>query len=244
MALAVRDIANKKVAIKMMDRLVVWATNYPIDALSYSIILLPLLAGVVRFKYLHRTELVFLLLFLCYYIIETIALYKNLWKQLNLYIIQDVKSLVAIVVLPFIYYPLVRRNWQKRFILVVCLISLIVAIIFFDIDIISPWNQIAFNICAISLCLIYYLILLNEMRIKNLLKHDLFWFNTGLLIYATGTFFISLFSEVLFDEKATPDIDFDLFWNASQICFVLFSVLATVGVFTSRYDRENHIQPV
>ncbi len=87
--------------------------------------------------------------------------------------------------------------------------------------------------------LAYFNKILADLRIRNILKHPLFWFSAGLLIYVLGTFFTSLFSEFIFDPKTVPDETFDFYWNINNVLFVFFSLLSAIGIWCVRYDQDN-----
>lgn len=92
-----------------------------------------------------------------------------------------------------------------------------------------------------GLSLAYFNKIIADLRIRNILKHTLFWFTAGLLVFVTGTFFTSLFSEFIFDPKTVPDETFDFYWNINNILFVIFSALSALGLWVSKYDRDNLI---
>ncbi len=80
------------------------------------------------------------------------------------------------------------------------------------------------------------------MRVKNITKHSMFWFTSGLLIYSTGTFFIMLFSEYWYKDinKVSAEV-FDKYWNASQVLFIIFCFFSAHGLWLSKYEQENLI---
>ena len=83
--------------------------------------------------------------------------------------------------------------------------------------------------------------MLNESLIRNILKHDMFWVSAGLLVYAAGTFFIFLFGKDLFDfGNSTAYETFDFYWSFQEIIFIIFCVLATIGLrFSELGNRSN-----
>lgn len=79
------------------------------------------------------------------------------------------------------------------------------------------------------------------MKVKNILIDSLFWVSSGLIIYATGTFFISIFSEFIFNPNLVDDKTFDTYWKFNNILFIILVILSSIGIWLSKYDKENFI---
>jgi len=66
----------------------------------------------------------------------------------------------------------------------------------------------------------------------------MFWINSGWLLYFCGTFFIFLLSDKVLSRKAQPEI-FQQYWDTNLIFYIFFCLLASIGIWFSKYDQEN-----
>jgi hypothetical protein len=80
--------------------------------------------------------------------------------------------------------------------------------------------------------------LLAQMKVKNILKHSLFWVSSGIIIQSTGTILIFLFSKIILSTQAAPDIFFR-YWNFILVMYIIFCLLVSIGLWVSKYDTEN-----
>jgi len=60
-----------------------------------------------------------------------------------------------------------------------------------------PWQQILQSLLILTMVSLYFLKLLNELRVNYLTREPMFWVSTGLLIYFLGYLQIALFSNYL-----------------------------------------------
>ena len=116
----------------------------------------------------------------------------------------------------------------------------LITLAFYKSNEVSAVSLSTFRLFAIVLTLAYFSKVVMDMRVKNIMKYSMFWFTSGLLIYAAGTFFIVLLSEYWYqDINKVPIEVFDKYWNASQILLILFTILSAIGLWFSKYDKEN-----
>ncbi|QJW88337.1 hypothetical protein HNV11_02580 [Spirosoma taeanense] len=225
----------------MIEKLLLQAEKYPLDFITQLSGGFPILISIVNYRLLPTTSKFIGLFFALYFIQDTTALWLSLLKQNNLFI-QNSEAIIQTILVGCIYYYSFESHLVKRLILFYTLICSAIGLIFFKSYEISAIDLIIFRVFAICLVLSYFNKILQDMRIKNVAIHTLFWFSAGLLIYAAGTFFIVLFSEYWYkDINKVPAAEFDRYWNASQVLFILFSLLATVGLSFSKYEYKNLI---
>lgn len=223
----------------MLERLLLQCEKYPLDFVSHLSSSLPLLIGVIRYKYLQATSKIIAFFFLFYFLKETVALWLSLHVQNNLYI-QNIESVVEIWILLAAYlYCFASDDWRRIGVIAAIACSA-VAIYTYEFQAISIVSLSSFRLFAIFFCLSYFTKILAEVRVKNVLLHTMFWFVSGLLVYATGTFFIVLFSKYWYDDiSKVPAEVFDKYWNVIQILFTVFALLSAIGLWFTKRDREN-----
>lgn len=105
---------------------------------------------------------------------------------------------------------------------------------------ISVSNTIMRLLC-ILLAFAYFNKILSENRIRKIWLNTLFWVSSGFMIYCMGTFMRSLFSDYLLDPIKTPNETYDTFLAMDQVLNIIKCILAAVGMWVSKSDRDNYI---
>ncbi|GAB3730333.1 hypothetical protein [Spirosoma lituiforme] len=226
----------------MWDKLLQLSSKYPIDLLSYISSLIPIAAGLIRIKQLTKPAAFILLFFIFCFVKDTYALWYVL-HALNTTFIQNIETLFQSLLTGVTYYYCFDKRLTKQVIAVITLLCAVIIIVSYEEINVSVTALLSFRLLSIFLSLAYFNKILVDMRIRNVLRHTLFWFSAGLLIFSSGTFFIVLFSEYWYkDINKVPAEVFDKYWNASQILFIIFCCFSALGLWFSKYDRENFIQ--
>ncbi|UFH55683.1 hypothetical protein [Spirosoma sp. KNUC1025] len=223
----------------MLDRLLLLYEKYPLDFITHLSSSLPILFGIVRYKYLNTASKLIVSFFLFFFIKETYGTWLAVLK-VNNYFLQNLETIAQTWIVLAIALLCFRTSGLKRLSVILGIICSIACIITYQSDAISSVSLSSFRLFAIFFCLAYFNKILIDIQVKNILLHTLFWFSTGLLIYSTGTFFIVLFSEYWYkDINKVPAEVFDKYWNVGQVLFIIFALLSALGLWTSKYDREN-----
>ncbi|MVM29346.1 hypothetical protein GO755_04820 [Spirosoma sp. HMF4905] len=225
----------------MWDRLLELWVKYPIDLFSHLSSGLPIIIGVIIWKSLDKSALCIWLFFVFCFIKDTYALWHALYA-LNTFYIQNLETVFQTVLIGLVYYYCFDKPLSKQ--ITIGLIIVCLGIIFYSYDAtrVSTRALSTFRLLSIGLSLAYFNKILVDMRVNNVLLHTMFWFSAGLLLYASGTFFIMLFSEYWYkDINKVPAEVFDKYWNATQILFILFCLFSAYGLWVSKYDQESLI---
>ena len=225
----------------MFERLLFLCEKYPIDFISHLSSSLPIFTGILRFKYLSLTSKFILSLFTFFFVKDTIALWLSLKSLNNLYI-QNIEVCVEIILTGLIFlYSFKKKNYTKVTV-ILTLICFVVVVIFYKGDSVSSVSLAVFRAFSIALSMLYFHRLLVDMQVRSITKHSMFWFTSGLLVYATGTFFSSLFIGYWYQsvDKVSAEV-FDKYWNTGQILFVIFCLFSAYGLWVSKCDQENSI---
>ncbi len=223
----------------MLERLLLLCEKYPLDFISHLSSSFPVILGLIRYKYLSVTTKYIIVFFLFCFAKESTALWLSLLKQNNLFL-QNIESIVEISILFIISLYCFQSIKWKRVWLILSTICISISVLSYQSNQISSLSLSTFRIFSIFFCLSYFSKILIDVSVKDILLHTMFWFASGLLIYATGTFFIVLFSEYWYkDINKVPSEVFDKYWNASQVLFIIFCLLSALGIWISKYDKEN-----
>ncbi|MGF7218400.1 hypothetical protein GGR92_004577 [Spirosoma lacussanchae] len=223
-----------------MERLLELAEKYPLDFVSHLSSGLPIFIGILTFRYHSVVRRYIWLLFIFFFCKDSLSLYHTYRVTSNLYV-QNADAFFSTLFIALIYYNCFSNRLPRQLIIYSCALAIGVIVLTYNNERVSFMNLLAFRFFAIGLSLSYFNKIIQDLRIKHILKHTMFWFSSGLLIYATGTFFVSLFIEFLFDPSQVDDATFDSYWNLNNSLFVIFSVLSAVGLWFSRGDRENMV---
>ncbi|MVM39433.1 hypothetical protein GO730_20700 [Spirosoma sp. HMF3257] len=223
----------------MLDRLLELWAKYPIDLFSHLSSSLPIVLGAIRLKSLNKSAIYIWLFFIFCFAKDTYALWHVLYA-LNTFYIQNLEAIFQTVLIGIIYYYCFDVRLSKRIIISLTLVCLSIILFSYSEIRVSVRALSIFRLLSISLSLAYFNKILVDMRVNNVLLHTMFWFSAGLLLYASGTFFIMLFSEYWYkDINKVPAEVFDKYWNATQILFIFFCLLSAYGLWVSKYDQEN-----
>lgn len=227
--------------VYMVDRILSFSVKYPLDMVSYLFLLVPFTMGLVRYAHLQKEEKTFLYYFAFVFLKETGALAIMLAGHTNMYL-QNVQSLIDILFFGVAYAYVLHGLKCRTTLVVSATLSLASALLFFDASDISPVNQIAARLFAIVVVLLFFNDLLSQLRVMRLFQYPMFWISAGLLLYATGTFLIALFSRLLVSGMMTnPDATYDFFWDMQQGLFILFCLFASAGFWVSRYESQQAV---
>lgn len=221
-----------------MEKLLDLAGRYPLDFVAHLSSLIPIAIGLLTFRLYGRTHRYIWLLFVFFFLKDTFSLWYS-YRTLNNLFIQNLETVFETALVGLIYYSCFSNTVSKRIILGTGILTVGVIAVMYTPNQLSLPSLLLFRVYSIVASLAYFNKTLADLRIKNILKHPLFWFTAGLLIYVLGTFFTSLFSEFIFDPKTVSNETFDFYWNINNVLFVVFSLLTAVGLWCVKYDRNN-----
>jgi hypothetical protein len=223
----------------MLEKLLLQCEKYPLDFISHFSISFPIVLGIIRYKHLTGAHKVILGFFSFFFIKETVALWLSLLKQNNLYL-QNIDPIYQTALVGALFYCSFETPFSRRIIIAFTAFCTLITVIFYKNGEVSSVSLSTFRVFAIILALSYFSKIVMDMRVKNIMRYSMFWFTSGLLIYAAGTFFIVLLSEYWYQDINKVPIDvFDKYWNSSQVLLVLFAILSAIGIWFSKYDKEN-----
>jgi hypothetical protein len=158
----------------------------------------------------------------------------------NTLYVQNLEAIIATLLIGIIYYHNFDKEFHKKSIVVFTVVCTIITITSYKSSAVSSTSLSVFRAFSIVISLAYFNKLLTDMRVKNIVKHTMFWFTSGLLIYSAGTFFIMLFSGYWYqDNDKVSAALFDKYWNVGQYLFIFFCFLSAYGLWVSKYDKEN-----
>lgn len=223
----------------MVDRIISFSVKYPLDMVSYLVILIPFVIGLTRYERLQKENRAFVYYFLVVFLKETAGLAIMLSGNTNLYL-HNVQAFIDIIFLWVAYRYVLQDRKCRTYLATAGTVCLIMAALFFNAQNVDSINQIAARLFAIVAVLLFFNDLLSQLRVVHLSRYAMFWLSSGLLIYATSTFLIALFSQFLFSANLSAET-FDFFWNTQQGLFILFCLFASLGFWVSRSENQQAV---
>lgn len=223
------------------DRLLYLFEKYPLDLLSHLSSSLPIIIGIFRYSYLANNLKVIWLFFIVSFVKDTYSLLLVFAAQNNTYI-QNIEPVYQTILVGAVFYYSFESFYNRRLIAAFTVICTLITLFYYKDNEVSSVSLSSFRLFAIILSLAYFSKVVMDMRVKSMMRHSMFWFTSGLLIYATGTFFIMLLSEYWYqDVNKVPTEVFDKYWNPSQQLLILFAIFSAIGLWFSKCDSENLI---
>jgi hypothetical protein len=214
---------------------------FPLDFIAYFLLLLPVIIGVYRQGYLTRNLVGTVVFFTVKFLEDTILNYYAIRQENNLdqqrgFFILDV------FLLSFIYYPSFSGNkFIKTLLLTTTIGSLMALIVNYFFYSSLSLGAVVTRIILIMFSLNYFNKMLSENRIKNVLKHPMFWVSSGFLMFGMGTFMSTLFTDHLLDKTKTSYTTYILFNNMNQIVISIQCILVAIGLWVSKFDQNNYM---
>ena len=145
--------------------------------------------------------------------------------SINLY------SIVEFVLILMFYLKILQKNYVRLiliFLIPTYIALLINSILFSDIN----ENYLTLNIFQKTTLLVFSLLYLNKVYKSNsydkLYKSPYFWINTAILLYNASTIYISVFENILRNDKVQI---FYILWPILQISGIAYYVLFSIGIW-------------
>ena len=221
----------------MIERLFHLVEKYPLNLASHLFSLLPIVLGLTLFKCLSTSYRLVLVLFALYFISDTYSLWLVM-TRVSTYPIQNLQPLFEISIITAVYLSSFQKNETRKWVKGAAILSAVIIIFSYRQQTISTVGLTTQRLFETITVLLYFNKILIEARVKNILFHSMFWLSSGLLIYAAGTFFFSLFSSYLYSDTISNE-EFDPLWKLNQILYIILCLMASVGIWVCRYETDN-----
>lgn len=223
----------------MIDRLYYLFEKYPLDFITHGFYLLPVVISIVQWGVKNKAMRSIAVYFFLGFVKECIMLWYSLNRWNNQSLV-NVYTIIEVLLIGYIYSNTINERAQQKLIKIITVITAIICILGYQSNEYSSITTTTFRLYLICLVLLFFIWLLSKLNIRNIIKYNMFWFSAGLLLYAAGTFFMFLFSQLLLGVNADSK-DFDLYYNVNQALFILFCCFSSIGLWFSKYDKENRV---
>ncbi|MBO0948770.1 hypothetical protein [Fibrella forsythiae] len=212
-------------------------TTYPLDFYAYFFLLVPLSVAVYRRGFL-TPALLLISYYLCgRFISDTVMLYYSLIPQNNLNLSKVIILVDVLFIGRFYFVSLTGNSFSGRLTVVATTIVFCAALVNYLSDGPLSVGRSGLRLLMVVLALTYFNKILAENQIKKVVLHAAFWVSAGFLFYGAGTLMIAVSADYL--QKAPQDV-YDVYANMDQMISILFSCLAAVGLWMSKFDQDNY----
>ncbi len=197
---------------------------------SYIILFLPLTIGAFGYKALSKDQKLIFLFVIATFVNDSLSLLLKVLHETNLWVYHFFVPVSFVIVLRVYAHHLSRNLFVNRTFNIVSLTFVALAVIN------SVWVQKLddFNSNMISLSSFIYMILairyfyrlIKTRKQERLEREPMVWFNTGVLLYHSGSLILFLFVNNLID--GSPDLLLSSWWmNAIlNVMLIVFNAIA------------------
>lgn len=221
-----------------MDRFFTPFSLFPLQSLQELITLLPIVAGLFSFRFISRSHLYVMLYFVATFLLNMITNILAYEDKNNLYVYNFFPA-VEVLLLAGTYYSLpITQKTYRQLIKWVTGFTLLIIGLFYQTQAFSVGDFTAVRLFGIFLTLLFFRNILLELSIRNILLYSMFWISSGFLVYWCATFFLFLMSNEVLSAHTEISI-FANYWNSNIIAYIVLCLLASIGLWLSRFDTWN-----
>jgi uncharacterized membrane protein YfcA len=203
-------------------------------------VVLPIITGsITTWKQLKAPLRTLFIYFVVYTILEAVGWYYALHNWQN-HFLQNTVSYLDILFLGTYFYQILQSTWIKKIVISLIVITLVLTV----------WSHLATgrdynrldsfalsvgSLAMISMSLLFFYQLLNNLDVKNLLTYSNFWIVVGILIYFSGAFFTFIFAEYIAfskDEATTQ------YFQIHEYLLFLQRIFLAIGLWFSKTPQQ------
>ncbi len=207
------------------------ATISFVSLFASSMLILPLIIACLNLKEINKSPLkvifIYCVVFSIYEVVGWIYA-LNGWQN---HFISNTISYTDVIFWGYYYYMIIINKRAKNAIIALVSIALILITwshsgIGKDFNRIDTFAHSITNISLITIVLMFFYQLLNNLAIENLFKYPHFWIAIAVLIYFSGIFFMDIFAEYIAFSK---DINVTKYWDIKEYLTFIHRVFLALG---------------
>lgn len=217
----------------MIDKILEYGT-----VASSASVAIPLIIGLIRYKRLDKSQtLLFYLLIFAFSteLVANILLYNRIHNLpvYNFFALINFNFLLRLYVL---HIKIERRKFFNYFQLLFNLFAICNVIFIQDYRTFNSNWIVAASVIFLSLALNYFYKLLKEVKYQRLERNPMFWFNSGIVIYYSGTLILFfLGNSVAHNDLATEVIM--AAWGLNSIFNFMLNLSYSIGLWTKSVNQ-------
>lgn len=214
------------------------STSY-ISLLLGGFIIIPFIAILIRWRPLQSQSST--QIFLSYIILNLVAWFPSFllaYNNISNIIVFNIFSVLEFLLITSFFNEIFDSRNKKIYYLVILILTTAIAISVFTLGRNNNYlNYLNFSICIlfIILSLFYFIKLLRDQKVDNILDYPIFWLNAGILLYFSCSVFIFIFSNFYLGFSVEARSIWLFHSVINSICYVIFAV----GLF--KCTRQNKL---
>ncbi|UBM60939.1 hypothetical protein LAG90_09865 [Marinilongibacter aquaticus] len=220
----------------MFEVFLSFVEKYPLSILESFCVLPVLILGAIRFKYFDSYLKIIWFTCLWIFILDAPIWYLAL-KTINNYFWANIQDLTSQALWIFSFW-LVSVKMPRRIVGLFTAASLIAGFFLFQSNEYPALIIMANCIALVILCIIFFFHLIEGLQAKNILLFPPFWVVSGLMLMASGSILIFLFSELTISYKMVDKSVYFIFYHFTEILKFIYMSCIFIGFWVSkkRYD--------
>lgn len=207
------------------------------STISSAFILLPATVAVIAFKKQVAPLKTLSFLLFAGIVVEIFARILIHYKQPNLPLLH-VYVVVEFILIGWMYQLYLHKLYSRYVIPVIIvafsLFSIINSVFIQSIFTFNSHARAIENLLIIILALSYFYKMLKELKVRYLEKHPMFWINSGILIYFSGSLFLFIFSNYGIIDKSIARLT----WIFHAFLNIFINIFYAIGLWLSRENSE------
>jgi hypothetical protein len=224
----------------MLLKMSLW---YFVQVIASIAVVIPIIVGITTVKKSRdNTFLIVLIYCLIYAIFEMVAWYY-VKHHLQNHFLLNTTSYIDIGCWGTYFYLILEKPYNKKIVIFLS-ISTTLLTLWSHLGTGRDYNRLdSFalsigSLSLISMSLLFFYQLLNNLNIKNIFTYPHFWINVGVLLYFSGSFFTFTFAEYIAFSKDSSIIQFI---GISGILLFFHRIFLAIGLWFSKTPIQSNL---
>lgn len=225
----------------MLEKILKIAISHPIVAIGSLSPLVPIILSFYYKKYFGKA-LKAITLFCVVFVLTDIPLWVTAGLKMSNIVYYSFRDSLIFALLVLVYAIGLRKNKFRQSIYWLTF-SVMIVLMFCQF---MP-HALAANLLWISrlltafIAISYFYVLLADLKVNDILFFPFFWFNSGVLIYAISSIFISLFNHLTIGMDSAEN-DFRLFTNILELLNISLFLFISIAFVVSKRNFKSKIK--
>ena len=141
-----------------------------------------------------------------------------------------ISLIITVALYSRIYYDLLHKKNRRWFVLVACVFAVfaLVNILFIQKTAPNSYTYFFHSAIMITYCLLYFYVLMQDLPSLYVHQLPMFWFNSGLLIFHAGTFFLFSFHAYLVNVLKNNML---IYWSFHNMLSIIEHMIFLIGLY-------------
>ena len=141
-----------------------------------------------------------------------------------------ISLIITVALYSRIYYDLLHKKNRGWFVLIACVFAVfaLVNILFIQKTAPNSYTYFFHSAIMITYCLLYFYVLMQDLPSLYVHQLPMFWFNSGLLVFHAGTFFLFSFHAYLVNVLKNNML---IYWSFHNMLSIIEHIIFLIGLY-------------